>query len=226
MHRLETVASVGKRPAHDGGKRVGEIALLERLAQVDVDRDRRRGRGRRNGFGHRWGLPLSLSRGKPASCRSSSAAARRWKLTRRKAARPQLLLCRKIEWNALIMALFQYFIISTEGLSRSRDHIAVTSVIGELGNLPKLLNSSVLDLEAQEDLHQNAPRQGCSILRHTVSTASVRVRGQAGRASRSEAEISARAALARRCRNSGRTPQICCEVPLANWTVPAAALHQ
>ena len=52
MHGLQSVASVGKRPSHDGGERISEIALLERIAQVDVDRDRRRRRGRRNGFGH------------------------------------------------------------------------------------------------------------------------------------------------------------------------------
>ncbi len=52
MHGLQSVAGVGKRPAHDGRERIGEIALLERVAQVDVDRDRRRGRRRRNGFGH------------------------------------------------------------------------------------------------------------------------------------------------------------------------------
>ena len=52
MHGLESVAGVGKRPSHDGRKGIGEIALLERIAQVDVDRDRRRRRGRRNGFGH------------------------------------------------------------------------------------------------------------------------------------------------------------------------------
>ena len=38
VHRLEPVAGVGKRAAHDGRERIGEIALLERLAQVDVDR--------------------------------------------------------------------------------------------------------------------------------------------------------------------------------------------
>jgi len=52
MHRLQPVARVGERAVHDGGERIGEIALLERIAQVDVDRDRRRGRRRRNGFGH------------------------------------------------------------------------------------------------------------------------------------------------------------------------------
>ena len=50
---LQPVARVGERPTHDGRERIGEIALLERVAQIDVDwRLRRRdGRGR-NGFGH------------------------------------------------------------------------------------------------------------------------------------------------------------------------------
>ena len=56
MHGLEAVAGVGKRPAHDGGERIGEIALFQRLAQVDVDRRRRRRRGRRNGLGHGLGV--------------------------------------------------------------------------------------------------------------------------------------------------------------------------
>ena len=67
VHRLQTIARVGKSPAHDGGERIGEIALLEGFAQIDVDRDGRRGRRRRNRFGHRWGLALSLSRGKSAA---------------------------------------------------------------------------------------------------------------------------------------------------------------
>ena len=32
MHRLQPVARVGQRPVHDGGERVGEVALLERFA--------------------------------------------------------------------------------------------------------------------------------------------------------------------------------------------------
>jgi hypothetical protein len=35
MHRLQPVARVGERAVHDGGERVGEVALLERLAQRD-----------------------------------------------------------------------------------------------------------------------------------------------------------------------------------------------
>ena len=69
VHGLQPVARVGKRPPHDGGKGVGEIALLERVAQVDVDRDRRRGRRRRNGFGHGLRLPRGLSCGKAEGLR-------------------------------------------------------------------------------------------------------------------------------------------------------------
>ncbi len=36
MHRLEPVACVGQRAMHDGRQGVGEIALLERLAQRDL----------------------------------------------------------------------------------------------------------------------------------------------------------------------------------------------
>ena len=36
MHRLEPVARVRQRPMHDGRERVGEITLLERLAQRDL----------------------------------------------------------------------------------------------------------------------------------------------------------------------------------------------
>ena len=36
MHRLEPVARVRQRAVHDGGERVGEIALLQRLAQRDL----------------------------------------------------------------------------------------------------------------------------------------------------------------------------------------------
>ena len=35
VHRLEPVARVGQRPVHDGGERVGEIALFQRFAQRD-----------------------------------------------------------------------------------------------------------------------------------------------------------------------------------------------
>ena len=36
VHRLEAVARVRQRAMHDGGERVGEIALLERIAQRDL----------------------------------------------------------------------------------------------------------------------------------------------------------------------------------------------
>ena len=35
MHRLEPVARIRQRAVHDGGERIGEIALLQRLAQRD-----------------------------------------------------------------------------------------------------------------------------------------------------------------------------------------------
>ena len=35
VHRFQPVARVGQRAVHDGGQRVGEIALLQRLAQRD-----------------------------------------------------------------------------------------------------------------------------------------------------------------------------------------------
>ena len=55
VHRLHTVARVGQRAVHDGGERIGEIALLERLAQGDLlhlpstDRHRRSIRRHRRG---------------------------------------------------------------------------------------------------------------------------------------------------------------------------------
>ena len=36
VHRLEPVARVRQRAVHDGGQRIGEIALLQRLAQRDL----------------------------------------------------------------------------------------------------------------------------------------------------------------------------------------------
>ena len=35
MHRLQPVARIRQRAMHDGGERIGEIALLERFAQRD-----------------------------------------------------------------------------------------------------------------------------------------------------------------------------------------------
>ena len=36
MHGLEPIARVRQRTVHDGGQRIGEIALFERLAQCDL----------------------------------------------------------------------------------------------------------------------------------------------------------------------------------------------
>ena len=36
VHRLEAVARIGQGAMHDGGERIGEIALLQRLAQADL----------------------------------------------------------------------------------------------------------------------------------------------------------------------------------------------
>ena len=38
VHRLEAIARVGQRAAHDGGERVSEVPLLQRLAKIDFDR--------------------------------------------------------------------------------------------------------------------------------------------------------------------------------------------
>ena len=79
MHRLEAVARVRQRPAHDGRERVGEIALLERVAQADVDRRRGRRRGRRSGFGHGLGLAWAQSRGKGGESTVASDARLDWR---------------------------------------------------------------------------------------------------------------------------------------------------
>ena len=50
VHGLEAVAHVGQRAVHDGGERVGEIALLQRILELDgLDGG---GRGENRGFGH------------------------------------------------------------------------------------------------------------------------------------------------------------------------------
>ena len=49
MHRLQPVARIRQRAMHDGGERIGQIALLERLAQRDLLHAIRFG-GRRTGF--------------------------------------------------------------------------------------------------------------------------------------------------------------------------------
>ena len=36
VDRLQPVARVRQRPVHDGGERVGEIALLQRVLEIDV----------------------------------------------------------------------------------------------------------------------------------------------------------------------------------------------
>ena len=56
MHRLQAIARVRQRPAHDGRERIGEIPLFESVAQVDVDRRRGRRRRRRSGSGHGGGV--------------------------------------------------------------------------------------------------------------------------------------------------------------------------
>ena len=45
VDRLQAVAHIGQRPVHDGGERIGKVALLERVAQpdrLDILRPRRR----------------------------------------------------------------------------------------------------------------------------------------------------------------------------------------
>ena len=63
MHGLQPVARVRQRAAHDGRERIGEIALLQRLAQVDVDRRRGRRRRGRSGSGHARGLAEAVESG-------------------------------------------------------------------------------------------------------------------------------------------------------------------
>ena len=70
VHGFKPVAGVGKRAAHDGRQRIGEITLLERLAQVDVNRRYWRRRRRRNGFGHGPGLAAKASCGKREDART------------------------------------------------------------------------------------------------------------------------------------------------------------
>ncbi len=64
MHGLQPVARVRQRAAHDGGERIGEVALLERLAQVDFDRLRAAAEGEAERRGPWGGLARPLSRGK------------------------------------------------------------------------------------------------------------------------------------------------------------------
>ena len=53
VHRLQAVAGVRQGPAHDGRERVGEIALLECVAEVDLFSASGR-RRRRDVFSHDW----------------------------------------------------------------------------------------------------------------------------------------------------------------------------
>ena len=48
VHGLEAIAHIRQRPVHDGGKRIGEIALLQRFPQIDL----MFGLGRRYGLCH------------------------------------------------------------------------------------------------------------------------------------------------------------------------------
>ena len=54
MHGLEAVAHVGQRPVHDGGERVGQVALFQRILELHgLDRPRR---FENRGFCHGWWL--------------------------------------------------------------------------------------------------------------------------------------------------------------------------
>ena len=137
MHGLQPVARVGQRAAHDGRERIGEIALLERVAQVDVDRRRRRRRGRRDGFGHALrvtpGAELRQARGRstadarggppPASTPHASAAST--------AHGP---------------------VIASSGTFRGSSHWSAASGRSKL---------------ARKELHEIAPHRCCSTLRHS-----------------------------------------------------------
>jgi len=49
VHRFEAVTYVGQRPVHDGGERVGEVALLEGILELDSLDGAGRGWNRRLG---------------------------------------------------------------------------------------------------------------------------------------------------------------------------------
>ena len=36
VNRLQTIAHIGQRPVHDGGKRIGEITLLQRILEFNA----------------------------------------------------------------------------------------------------------------------------------------------------------------------------------------------
>jgi hypothetical protein len=63
MHRLQAVARIGQRAVHDGRQRIGQIALLERLFQVDA-LNVIAAAGRYQAFSHGAGLEEALIRGK------------------------------------------------------------------------------------------------------------------------------------------------------------------
>ena len=66
MHGLEPVAHVGQRAVHDGRERVSEVALFERLAQVDgLDRT---SSGQNRFVAHGRQLPARELPGKPTGC--------------------------------------------------------------------------------------------------------------------------------------------------------------
>ena len=71
VHGLQPVAHIGQRAVHDGRQRIGEIALFERLFQVDrLDVITAAGGRRNKAFSHCAGLAERLIRGK---CRMGNA---------------------------------------------------------------------------------------------------------------------------------------------------------
>ena len=78
MDRLQPVPHVGQRPVHDGRQRIGEIALLERLPQVDrFDMIAAVGRRRCKPFSHGLGLADTAfaARGRPDEADRSRSGA-------------------------------------------------------------------------------------------------------------------------------------------------------
>ena len=64
MHRLQPVARVGQRPVHDRGQRIGEVALLQRVPEVDDFARGFAGRRRSDGLCHEGGLQERRTGGK------------------------------------------------------------------------------------------------------------------------------------------------------------------
>ena len=56
VHRLQAVAHVGQRPVHDGGERIGEVALLQRVLEAD-----RLDRGGGGAGGESWTCSWALA---------------------------------------------------------------------------------------------------------------------------------------------------------------------